>query len=106
MFCQDLNTLREELLQVKGIGPETADSMLLYAGNFPIFVVDAYTKRIFSRKKIVDEKFDYQRLQEIFMQNLKKDVNLYNEYHALIVRLGKDVCKKNKPRCEICPIKN
>ncbi len=105
MFGRNLDTLRKELLQVKGIGPETADSILLYAGNFPIFVVDAYTKRIFSRKKIVDEKADYRQVQEMFMQNLKKDVKLYNEYHALIVRLGKEICKKNKPKCRICPIK-
>lgn len=105
MFSQNADELRKALLDVRGIGPETADSILLYAGDFPIFVVDGYTKRIFSRKKIVDEKAGYDEVQEMFMQNLKKDVQLYNEYHALIVRLGKDVCKKSKPKCEICPIR-
>ena len=105
MFARDLETLRQEILKVKGIGPETADSILLYAGGFPVFVVDAYTKRIFSRQKILSEKTDYHRVQEIFMRNLENDVKLYNEYHALIVRLGKEICKKTKPKCEICPIK-
>lgn len=106
MFSRPLGELRQEILSVKGIGPETADSILLYAGGYPVFVVDAYTKRIFSRKKLFPEDADYLRVQEIFMKNLKKDVKLYNEYHALIVRLGKEICKKNKPKCEICPIKN
>lgn len=105
MFSLPLDELRQEILSVKGIGPETADSILLYAGGYPVFVVDAYTKRIFSRKKLFSEDADYHRVQEIFMVNLKKDVQLYNEYHALIVRLGKDFCKKTKPKCEICPIK-
>ena len=105
MFSLPLDELRQEILSVKGIGPETADSIMLYAGGFPIFVVDAYTKRIFSRKKLFSDGLDYHRVQEIFMGNLKKDVQLYNEYHALIVRLGKDFCKKTKPKCEICPIK-
>jgi len=105
MFKRPLEELRQEILSVKGIGPETADSILLYAGGFPIFVVDAYTKRIFSRKKLFDEDADYHKMQEIFMQNLKKEVKLYNEYHALIVRLGKDFCKKTNPQCEVCPIR-
>ena len=105
MFSQPLDELRQEILAVKGIGPETADSILLYAGEFPIFVVDTYTKRIFSRKKLFAEDTDYYQAQKIFMENLKKDVQLYNEYHALIVRLGKDFCKKTKPKCGICPIK-
>lgn len=105
MFRRTLDELRQEILNVKGIGPETADSILLYAGGFPIFVVDAYTKRIFSRKKLFSEDMDYHWVQKMFMENLKKDVKLYNEYHALIVRLGKDFCKKNNPKCEICPIK-
>lgn len=105
MFSLSLDELRQEILSVKGIGPETADSILLYAGGFPVFVVDAYTKRIFSRKKLFSEDADYHRAQEIFMGNLKKDVQLYNEYHALIVRLGKDFCKKAKPKCATCPIR-
>ena len=105
MFSRPLDELRGEILSVKGIGPETADSILLYAGGFPVFVVDAYTKRIFSRQKLLSEDMDYHRVQKIFMENLKKDVQLFNEYHALIVRLGKDFCKKTKPKCEACPIK-
>ncbi len=105
MFSRPLEDLRKEILSVRGIGPETADSILLYAAGLPIFVVDAYTKRIFSRKKLFAEDTDYHKVQKIFMENLKKDVQLYNEYHALIVRLGKDFCKKTKPKCEICPIK-
>jgi len=105
MFSGRLEALRQEILSVKGIGPETADSILLYAGGLPIFVVDAYTKRIFSRHKIITEDLDYSQVQRIFMRSLKKDVKLYNEYHALIVRLGKDMCKKNNPRCQICPLK-
>jgi endonuclease-3 related protein len=96
--------LREDLLSVKGIGPETADSILLYALNKPIFVVDAYTKRILSRHKIVSPDASYSEVQEIFMQNLKKDEKLFNEYHALLVRLGKELCLKNKPKCDICPL--
>ena len=105
MFGRPLEDLRKEILSVKGIGPETADSILLYAGGLPVFVVDAYTKRIFSRQKLLSEESDYHTVQKIFTENLKKDVQLYNEYHALIVRLGKDFCKKTKPKCEICPIK-
>lgn len=105
MFSRPLENLRKEILAVRGIGPETADSILLYAGGLPVFVVDAYTKRIFSRQKLLNEEADYHTVQKIFTENLKKDVRLYNEYHALIVRLGKDFCKKTKPKCEICPIK-
>lgn len=105
MFSRPLEDLRKEILAVQGIGPETADSILLYAAGLPVFVVDAYTKRIFSRKKILPQDADYYQVQELFTRSLKKDVQLYNEYHALIVRLGKDFCRKNNPKCEICPIK-
>ena len=105
MFSRPVEDLRKEILSVKGIGPETADSILLYAGGFQVFVVDAYTKRIFSRQKLLSEDAEYHQVQELFTRSLKKDVQLYNEYHALIVRLGKDFCKKTKPKCEICPIK-
>lgn len=105
MFSRDLDSLRRQILNVKGVGPETADSILLYAGGYPVFVVDAYTKRIFSRKKLISENAGYHQAQGMFMRGLKKDVQLYNEYHALIVRLGKEICKKNKPKCGICPIK-
>jgi endonuclease-3 related protein len=77
---------------------------LLYALDKPIFVVDAYTKRILSRHGLIKEDATYEEVQNLFMQNLKKDVKLFNEYHALLVRLGKDFCLKSKPRCVICPL--
>jgi endonuclease-3 related protein len=101
----DLFLSREKLLQVKGIGEETADAILLYAGQHPVFVVDAYTHRIFSRHNFLEEESSYSEIQEIFMNNLPVDVPLYNEYHALIVRLAKDYCKKTNPLCDTCPLK-
>lgn len=95
--------LREELLSVNGIGPETADSILLYALDRPVFVVDAYTVRICLRHHLIDKDADYHRVQEIFESNLTGNVQLFNEYHALLVRLGKDFCKPT-PRCEACPL--
>lgn len=95
--------LREELLSVKGVGPETADSILLYALNRPVFVVDAYTARICSRHHLIGEDADYRGIQEIFESNLPSDIQLFNEYHALLVHLGKDFCKPT-PRCDSCPI--
>lgn len=96
--------LREKLLRVKGIGPETADSILLYGLKRPIFVVDAYTKRILSRHGIVPENASYEEIQGLFMSNLPHDEKLFNEYHALLVHLGKTLCKKNA-KCDICPLK-
>ncbi|MDI6735419.1 MAG: endonuclease III domain-containing protein [bacterium] len=104
MFNQDMWELRAELLGVKGIGLETADSILLYAGQKPIFVVDAYTRRILTRHNIIDEKASYTQIQDLFMSNLPQDVQLYNEYHALIVQLGKEICR-SKSKCEICTLK-
>jgi endonuclease-3 related protein len=100
-----LEELRERLLAIKGIGPETADSILLYGLEKPIFVVDAYTKRILSRHGIISEKATYGEVQELFMANLPGDEKLFNEYHALLVHLGKWVCKKT-PRCDICVLYN
>lgn len=92
---------RESLLQVWGIGPETADSILLYAYKQPVFVIDAYTKRIMER---IGMSFtSYNDLQKIFMDNLPKDYSIYNEFHALLVELGKNVCKK-EPLCNECPL--
>jgi endonuclease III related protein len=99
----NLSELRDELLQIKGIGPETADSILLYALSKPIFVVDAYTRRVFSRLGYLPVDVDYQATQEFFMGHLPKDMKLYNEYHAQIVYLGKDFCKP-KPKCQDCPL--
>lgn len=98
-----LQELRSKLLEVKGIGEETADSILLYACDKPIFVVDAYTKRILSRHEITKDSSSYRELQRLFMDALPKDVALYKEYHALLVRLGKSFCRP-KPRCEGCPL--
>ena len=86
--------LREKLLGVKGIGPETADSILLYGLKKPIFVVDAYTKRVFSRHGVISEKASYEEVQKVFMEHLPPDEELFNEYHALIVQVGKWFVKK------------
>ena len=104
MFAEDMLSLRERLLKVSGLGPETVDSILLYAGEKPVFVVDAYTKRIFSRHKLVPEEAVYDQIQELFMNNLDHDVKMFNEYHALLVCVGKYFCK-SKPRCDQCPMK-
>lgn len=105
MQDQPLEHLRRQLLQVNGIGPETADSILLYALGRPIFVVDAYTHRILSRHQLIDEDISYDDLQAYFMDHLPSEPQLYNEYHALLVRLGKEFCKKKNPRCQDCPLK-
>lgn len=104
MRREEPGALRTKLLRIKGIGPETADSILLYGLNKPVFVVDAYTRRILSRHGIVSEKATYEEIQNLFMNHLPHDERLYNEYHALLVHLGKTVCKK-KPKCDICPLK-
>jgi endonuclease-3 related protein len=95
--------LREELLAVKGIGKETADSILLYALEHPIFVVDAYTYRVFTRHYLIEEEAGYDELQELAMDHLASDVAIYNELHALLVMVGKDFCGP-KPKCEKCPL--
>lgn len=105
MFKKETDELRSELLAVKGIGPETADSILLYAGQKPVFVVDAYTKRIFSRHKFIDKEDSYEDIQRFFSKNLPRDEGLFNEFHALIVNLGKNICKTKKPLCNNCPMK-
>ena len=97
------NIKRNELLSMKGIGPETADSILLYAAGKPSFVIDSYTKRIFTRMGIVKKGIDYEELREFFERNLPRDVRIYNEYHALIVEMGKNICKP-KPLCGKCPL--
>lgn len=101
---QPRDSLREQLLSVKGIGPETADSMILYAAEQPVFVVDSYTHRILTRHDIIDDSYDYHAIQELFMDNMEETVPLYNEYHALIVRVGKEFCKKSRPDCQGCPL--
>ena len=103
MFAQSLETLREGLLSVNGIGPETADSILLYAGNKPTFVVDTYTYRILSRHDLIPEDSTYDDIKDFLEDNLPEDVKLYNEYHALLVQVGKEFCKP-KRRCGNCPL--
>ncbi len=104
MFAEDPSVLRQKLLGVNGIGHETADSILLYAGGKPFFVVDAYTKRVFNRHGFIAADAPYHTVQKLFMENLGKNLVLYNEYHALIVRVGKEHCKKARPSCYGCPL--
>jgi endonuclease III related protein len=108
-FSRDTQEVRQELLSLHGIGPETADSILLYAGNHPLFVVDAYTRRICGRLPLPIKRDDYDAIQSYFMGSFrktyskKKQVSLYQELHALLVRLAKTTCKK-KPVCDYCPL--
>jgi len=104
MFEKDCWLLREELLGINGIGPETADSILLYAGEKPVFVVDAYTKRIFQRHKLISKKDRYEQVQSYFMERLPLEEQLYNEFHAQIVMVGKKYCRRNNPNCQDCPL--
>ncbi len=103
MFRAPWRRLRESLLEVHGIGPETADSILLYAGGKPVFVVDLYTRRVLARHGLIHDKISYEAVQKIFMDRLPARPRLFNEYHALIVRLGKEFCGA-KPRCAGCPL--
>jgi endonuclease-3 related protein len=100
----ELITLRKELLSVKGIGPETADSIILYAAQKPSFVVDAYTQRVLYRHHLIPNDVSYDMIQNFFMDRLPRDVQLYNEYHALLVHLGKSFCSKTRPKCVQCPL--
>jgi endonuclease-3 related protein len=104
MRDEEVKTLRVKLLRVNGIGPETADSILLYALEKPVFVIDAYTKRVLSRHGIIEHERPYEKYQELFHSSLKEDVKLFNEYHALFVRVGKTFCKRKIPLCEKCPL--
>lgn len=104
LIHDELESSRRLLLQVNGVGEETADSILLYACCHPIFVVDTYTHRVFSRHNLVPEETSYQEIQDLFMDNLPADTAFFNEYHALIVRVAKDFCKRNKPLCQQCPL--
>ncbi len=100
---EDTDVLRDLLLEINGIGKETADSILLFSAERPSFVVDAYTRRIFSRLGLAGEKEGYDEIRGRFMELLSRDTQLFREYHALIVRLGKDFCRK-KPDCNGCPL--
>uniref|UniRef100_A0A7V4N2N9 Endonuclease III domain-containing protein n=1 Tax=Thermodesulfobacterium geofontis TaxID=1295609 RepID=A0A7V4N2N9_9BACT len=105
LFSKGIEKAREELFSIKGLGKETVDSILLYAGNFPIFVVDTYTYRILNRHSLVPEEATYEEIQALFMENLPQDPQLFNEFHALLVACGKNFCKKKEPLCETCPLK-
>lgn len=100
----ELTRLREKLLEIKGIGPETADSILLYALGRPSFVVDGYTRRILNRHMLVPDDIPYDELRDFFMDVLPVEPELYNEYHALLVRVGKTWCRKSNPLCPQCPL--
>jgi len=104
LLTQAPSLLKEELLSVNGIGQETADSILLYAAGYRVFVIDAYTRRVLSRHGFVEADEPYENLQNIFMNNLPADTALFNEYHALLVRLGKQYCRP-RPDCAACPLK-
>jgi len=104
MFRAPTSELRQQLLAVHGIGPETADSILLYAGHHPVFVVDSYTHRILGRHGLAGGKPDYDGIQSLFETNLPRDSALYNEFHALLVNVGKNWCRKTQPRCGDCPL--
>ena len=105
MLAEDTDKLREKLLSVNGIGEETADSILLYALGKPVFVVDNYSRRILRRHRLIPEDASYAKIQELFVQNLPADAEIFGEYHALIVKTGKLHCAKT-PRCEGCPLEH
>lgn len=104
LFSRPLQNLRPELLSVYGVGPETADAMLCYAGNLPIMVMDAYTRRVFFRLGLVPEDISYSDLQAFFMSRLPQDTALFNQYHALIDGLANRLCLKQNPLCSSCPL--
>ncbi|KAF0181799.1 MAG: endonuclease III related protein [Nitrospirae bacterium] len=103
MKKQRLDKLRPELLAVNGIGPETADSILLFALEKPVFVIDVYTKRVLSRHDVLPYGESYDEFQGLFHKHLPHEVGIFNEYHALFVRIGKEFCKPT-PRCSACPL--
>ena len=105
MFRTPTAELREQLLGVHGIGRETADSILLYAGNHAIFVVDAYTHRILGRHGLWDGKPDYEGVRALFEASLPREAQVYNEFHALLVNVGKNWCRTRQPKCEACPLR-
>lgn len=106
MGKEDLNQLRQVLLRTNGVGPETADSIMLYALEKPVFVIDAYTKRVLSRHGIMSYDRSYDKFQDLFHTSMKKDLKMFNEYHALFVRVGKTFCRRRKPLCDECPLKD
>lgn len=106
VFQTSLPSLREKLLAVHGIGPETADAILLYAGGMPTFVVDTYAHRVLARHGWIDYTATYEEIKYLFESTLPNDAALFNEYHALLVRVGKDYCKRSLAQCDECPLAN
>lgn len=104
MFGRDSARLRGELLAIKGLGPETVDAILLYAGGQPYFVADAYTRRILSRHSLLPNDASYAAAQEFLHSHLPADAKLFNEFHALLVEVGKRRCQRSNPRCQGCPL--
>lgn len=104
LFDKDKKLLREELLVFKGVGKETADSIILYGAEKKEFVVDTYTKRIYSRLNIVDEKISYDNLKKHITSEIPEELIVYQEFHGLIVLMGKNLCKKYNPKCGQCPL--
>ncbi len=105
MFRTPASQLREKLLEVYGIGPETADTILLYAGQIPVFVVDTYTRRILARHALISTKISYEEIRNLFEKSLPRDTQLFNEFHAMLVEVGKKWCRTKNPRCEDCPLR-
>lgn len=105
LFALGVADLRQELLSIHGIGEETADSIILYAARKPVFVIDAYTRRIVGRLGLAPESDSYSALQSLFTENLPQEEGLFNEYHALLVRHAKEVCRK-PPRCPLCCLRS
>jgi endonuclease-3 related protein len=106
LFSLETLALRKELLSWRGIGPETADCIILYAAQRPVFVIDAYSRRICDRHGWLPGKSSYNKVAKLFTGNLPEDVQLFNEYHALIVQVCKDYCRAQIPKCETCPLKD
>jgi endonuclease-3 related protein len=106
LFAADQPTLREQLLSIHGVGPETADAILLYAGEKATFVVDTYTHRLLARHGWIGYDASYEEIKDYFEGGLPADAAQFNEYHALIVRVGKDYCRRGAPKCEECPLKS
>jgi endonuclease-3 related protein len=104
MARDGLSTARAKLLAVRGVGPETADSILLYACGLPTFVVDAYTHRVLYRHGLADEAATYDELKDLFEAHIEGDVAVYKQYHALVVRVGRERCRRGEPRCVGCPL--
>jgi endonuclease-3 related protein len=105
LFAAPTSRLREQLLAVHGIGPETADSILLYAGRHPVFVVDAYTRRVLERHQLAHGGESYDEIRQLFESNLPSDAQLFNEFHALMVHTGKHFCHKREPNCRDCALR-